>query len=110
MNQTGPHPSSRQRFDHPPPVGLSGGTRGSKSDLDARNRNVCFDPSAWNFYLNFVVVETDCTGDFSWEKAIEKTILRVLGSSEFSHRLVPIPEVAPPRVAKEKAARRRLLN
>jgi hypothetical protein len=32
-------------------------------------------------------VETDCTGDFFWEKAIEKTILRVLGSSEFSHRL-----------------------
>jgi hypothetical protein len=32
-------------------------------------------------------VGTDCTGDFSWEKAIEKTILRVLGSSEFSHSL-----------------------
>ena len=31
---------------------------------------------------------TDCTGDFSWEKAIEKTILRVLGSSEFSHSLL----------------------
>ena len=30
---------------------------------------------------------TDCTGDFAWEKAIEKTILRVLGSSEFSHSL-----------------------
>jgi hypothetical protein len=34
-------------------------------------------------------VETDCTGDFSWEKTIEKTILRVLASSEFSHRLDP---------------------
>jgi hypothetical protein len=34
-------------------------------------------------------VETDCTGDFSWEKAIEQTILRVLGSSEFSHGLDP---------------------
>jgi hypothetical protein len=34
-------------------------------------------------------VGTDCTGDFSWEKAIEKTILRVLGSSEFSHSLDP---------------------
>jgi hypothetical protein len=32
-------------------------------------------------------VETDCTGDFSCEKTIEKTILRVLGSSEFSHSL-----------------------
>src|SRR5258708_2874316 len=30
-----------QRFDHPPPVGWSGRTRGSKSNLDARNRNVC---------------------------------------------------------------------
>ncbi len=30
---------------------------------------------------------TDCTGDFSWEKAIEKTILGVPGSSEFSHSL-----------------------
>jgi hypothetical protein len=28
----------RQRFDHPPTLGLSGRTRGSKSDLDARNR------------------------------------------------------------------------
>ena len=36
-----------------------------------------------------VVVETDCTGNFSQEKAIEKTILRVLGSSEFSHNLGP---------------------
>jgi hypothetical protein len=35
-------------------------------------------------------VETDCTGDFSWEKAIEKTILRGLDSSEFSHRLDPM--------------------
>jgi hypothetical protein len=40
-------------------------------------------------FLSFVVVETDCTGDFSCEKAIEKTILRVLGSSEFSHSLDP---------------------
>ena len=31
----------RQRFNHPPPAGLSGRTRGSKSDLDARSRNVC---------------------------------------------------------------------
>jgi hypothetical protein len=34
-------------------------------------------------------VETDRTGDFSCEKTIEKTILRVLGSSEFSHSLDP---------------------
>src|SRR6476620_1074840 len=34
----------RQRFNHPPPAGLSGRTRGSKSDLDARNRDVCFNP------------------------------------------------------------------
>jgi hypothetical protein len=33
---------SHQRFDHPPPVGLSGRTRRSKSDLDDRTRNVCF--------------------------------------------------------------------
>jgi hypothetical protein len=32
-------------------------------------------------------VGTDRTGDFSLDKAIEKTILRVLGSSEFSHSL-----------------------
>jgi hypothetical protein len=32
-------------------------------------------------------VETDCTDDFSWEKPIEKTILRVLGSSDFSHSM-----------------------
>jgi hypothetical protein len=32
-------------------------------------------------------VETDCTGYFSREKTIEKTILRVLGSIEFSHSL-----------------------
>src|SRR6266478_8879564 len=31
--------------------------------------------------------KTDCTGNFCWEKAIEKTILRVLGSSGFSHSL-----------------------
>jgi hypothetical protein len=31
--------------------------------------------------------KTDCTGNFCWEKAIEKTILRVLGSSAFSHGL-----------------------
>ena len=35
---------SHQRFDHPPPVGLSGRTRRSKSDLDDRTRNVCFNP------------------------------------------------------------------
>jgi len=34
-------------------------------------------------------VETDCTGDSVCEKTIEKTILRVLGSSEFSHSLDP---------------------
>jgi hypothetical protein len=33
-----------QRFDHPHPPRLSGRNRGSKSDLDARNRNVCFNP------------------------------------------------------------------
>jgi hypothetical protein len=32
-----------QRFDHPHP-GLSGRTRGSQSDLEARNRNAYFDP------------------------------------------------------------------
>jgi hypothetical protein len=32
-------------------------------------------------------VETDYTGDSFCEKTIEKTILRVLGSSEFSHSL-----------------------
>jgi hypothetical protein len=32
-------------------------------------------------------VATDCTADFSCEKTIEKTILRVLCSSEFSHNL-----------------------
>src|SRR6187200_1142218 len=35
---------SHQGFDHPPPVGLSGRTRRSKSDLDDRTRNVCFNP------------------------------------------------------------------
>ena len=35
----------RQRFNHPPPAGLSGRTRGSKSDLDARSRNVCSTPT-----------------------------------------------------------------
>ena len=39
------------------------------------------------FCLNFVVVETEYTGDSFCEKTIEKTILRVLGSSEFSHSL-----------------------
>jgi hypothetical protein len=34
-------------------------------------------------------VETDYTGDSFFEKTIEKTILRVLGSSEFSHSLDP---------------------
>jgi hypothetical protein len=34
-------------------------------------------------------VETDYTGDSFREKTIEKTILRVLGSSEFSHSLDP---------------------
>jgi len=33
------------------------------------------------------VVETDYTGASFCEKTIEKTILRVLGSSEFSHSL-----------------------
>jgi len=32
-------------------------------------------------------VETDYTGDSFSEKTIEKTILRILGSSEFSHSL-----------------------
>jgi hypothetical protein len=41
-------------------------------------------------------VEIDCTGDFSWEKTIEKSILRVLGSSEFSHRLDPTETLAVP--------------
>jgi hypothetical protein len=60
-----------------------------------------------NFCLSFVVVGTDCTGDFSWEKAIEKTILRVVGSSEFSHNLdvsatlagtqQPVPKLKPGR-------------
>jgi hypothetical protein len=34
-----------------------------------------------------ISVETDYAGDSFCEKTIEKTILRVLGSSEFSHSL-----------------------
>jgi hypothetical protein len=52
---------------------------GWKGDRLRLHRGVDRDP--------LVVVGTDCTGDFSWEKAIEKKILRVLGSSEFSHSL-----------------------
>jgi hypothetical protein len=37
--------SKRQRFDHPHPRwGFAYGRFGSKSDLDARNSNVCFNP------------------------------------------------------------------
>jgi hypothetical protein len=32
-------------------------------------------------------METNRTDNFSWKNAIEKTILRVLGSREFSHSL-----------------------
>jgi hypothetical protein len=34
-------------------------------------------------------LETDCTGNFSWEKAIEKIFLRILRPSAFSHSLAP---------------------
>jgi hypothetical protein len=34
-------------------------------------------------------METNRTDNFSWKNAIEKTILRVLGSREFSHSLDP---------------------
>jgi hypothetical protein len=39
-------------------------------------------------------VETDYTGDSFCEKTIEKTILRVLGSSEFTHSLGEIADMA----------------
>jgi hypothetical protein len=38
-------------------------------------------------------VETDYSSDFSWEKTIEKTILNVLASDEFSHSLDPISDI-----------------
>src|SRR6266403_3459853 len=34
----------RQRFDHPHPWARADVLAGQKSDLDARNRNVCFNP------------------------------------------------------------------
>jgi hypothetical protein len=40
-------------------------------------------------FLDFVIMETIRTDNFSWKNAIEKTILRVLGSREFSHSLDP---------------------
>jgi hypothetical protein len=45
MNQDHRSPSlKRQRFDHPPSWGCAYGRFGSKSDLDARNSNVRFNP------------------------------------------------------------------
>jgi hypothetical protein len=41
----------------------------------------------WNFHPDFVDAEVDCTGNFFRKKAIEKTILRILRSSAFSHSL-----------------------
>src|ERR1700724_998848 len=37
--------------------------------------------------LDFVAVETNCTGNFCRKKANEKTILGILGSRTFSHSL-----------------------
>jgi hypothetical protein len=37
--------------------------------------------------VDFVDAETNCTGNFCRKKAIEKTVLRILGSSAFSHSL-----------------------
>ena len=40
-----------------------------------------------NFHLDFVAAETNRTGRCCWQRAIEKTILSVLGSDAFSHGL-----------------------
>jgi hypothetical protein len=40
-----------------------------------------------NFHLDFVDVGVDCTDNFFRKKAIEKTILRILRLSTFSHSL-----------------------
>src|SRR5258708_12508472 len=40
-----------------------------------------------NFHLDFVDVGVDCTDNFFRKKAIEKTILRILRPSAFSHSL-----------------------
>ena len=41
----------------------------------------------WNICLSFIDTETNCTGNLGRETAIEKTILRFLGSRDFSHSL-----------------------
>jgi hypothetical protein len=43
----------------------------------------------WKFLLDFVDVKTNCTFQLCREKEIEKAILRILGSSTFSHSLDP---------------------
>ena len=43
----------------------------------------------WNFHLNFVDMGVDCTGNYFRKEAIEKTILRILRLSAFSHSLDP---------------------
>jgi hypothetical protein len=46
-----------------------------------------------DFHLDFVDVETNCTGSFCRKKAIEKTMLGILGSCTFSHSLGQKPHL-----------------
>jgi hypothetical protein len=47
-------------------------------------------------------LRTNSAGDRYQEEAIEKTILRILGSCTFLHSLVPKPTFAPPEIRQHR--------